>query len=58
MAGLPLTPTHTCRALCSDRLTITVRITAKEPGHRRTVWKQKYHVKKKPFILCRSRGTG
>lgn len=46
------------KALCTDRLTITVRITAKEPGHRRTVWKQKYTVKKKPFIVCTSRGTG
>ena len=43
---------------CNDKVTYTVRITAKSKGQARSAWTRTWNVAKKPFTPCRSGGTG
>ena len=44
--------------LCNDKVTYTVRITAKARGEAKSAWTRTWNVAKKPFTACRSGGTG
>ncbi len=43
---------------CSDKVAVTVKVTAEKPGAQRTTWTRSWKVAKKPFISCSAKRTG
>ncbi len=43
---------------CNTNVSVTVRVTAKQAGKSRSVWKETVTVKKRPAVTCRANGKG